>query len=59
MLYQIFRLKQTCAGCNGATIRRSNAAGTPDFVVLQVSSSSWGDHHAYNANLTLNGVTLN
>ncbi|MBI1765773.1 MAG: hypothetical protein HYR56_30580 [Acidobacteria bacterium] len=43
---------------NGSTIQRSNGAGTPDFVIVAVSSSNSGYHHAYNANLTLNGMTL-
>ena len=38
---------------NGATIQRSAATGTPDFVVLAVSGAG-----PYKGNLTLNGVTL-
>jgi hypothetical protein len=43
---------------NGATIQRSSAPGTPDFVIIAVSSSDSGNHHAFNAKFTLNGVTL-
>jgi concanavalin A-like lectin/glucanase superfamily protein len=42
----------------GATIQRSDTAGTPDFGILQVSSANSGNHHAFNAKLSLNEVTL-
>ena len=43
---------------NGATIQRSNAPGTPSFVILAVSGWSPSGDFSVNANLTLNRVTL-